>query len=129
MSDEMLEQVVDNGPFIPEEIYKINWTRLFKIEAKKGKRFNFKKDTEVSGYVIFDILVKAEKSEQEESKEENKNEKKEEPSDYCVFKGRINGSRTSFRIDFDTCKIALETGILRPAKTDAERAKAILSGI
>jgi len=125
----MIEQVVDNGPFIPEEIYKINWERLFKIEAKDGKKFAFRKGSKVSSYVIFDERVKQEEQVEDPKDSKNEKEPKKEVKDYCVFKGRIDGSRTGFRIDFDTCKTALETGALRAAKTDAERAKAILSGI
>jgi hypothetical protein len=135
MSDEQAtKQPVDNGPFIPEEIYKVNWERLFKLDSKGGKRFSFRKGTTVSGYVIFDERVKEEVKKEEPKAEETKDpkdtkEEKKEPADYCVFKGRIDGSRTGFRVDFETCKTALENGIMRRAKTDAERAKAILSGI
>jgi hypothetical protein len=142
MSDEqMVEQAVDNSPFIPEEIYKVNWERLFKLDAENSerkRRFSFRKGSKVSGYVIFDERVK-EDPPKEEAKPEDPNapkdpnaatkEEKKELLDYAVFKGRIDGSRMGFRVDFETCKIAFEKGILRAAKTDAERAKAILSGI
>jgi hypothetical protein len=138
MSDEqMVEQPVDNGPFIPEEIYKVNWDRLFKLDAENGdrkQRFSFRKGSKVSTYIIYDERVKQEVQKEEpktEAKDPNvpAKEPKKDAMDYCVFKGRIDGMRTGFRVDFETCKTAFEKGILRAAKTDAERAKAILSGI